>query len=254
MDGWIYSVGCLTGDEGDPSSHICSKMLAIMGYESTEAFNGELSKHKRGKLPSDLQQRIIKIFDTSGESANQESDDIIRISDGVVDALDEVLELKSPFSLASGIPPEAINVYGMSFEPTGKSTTVNIRLGVSIEGFALPRDESLNEICSILINKIIPISDESLFNKWDDLELDTEYDEYLDQWLSDARISIRSWLESEGADGTLADNNEFLTELGQQILYLREGIGLTTKSFVDEDGTEHCFWIEGDEESELYDD
>ena len=254
MDAWIYSVGCLTGDEGDPSSHICSEMLAIMGYESAEGFNSELSKYKRGELPPDLQRRIIKIFDTCGESNNQEPEDIIRISNGVVDALDEVLELKSPFRLTSGIPPEAINVYGMSFEPAGKSTTVNVRLGVSIEQLALPREESLNEICSLLINKIIPISDESLFNKWDDLGLESDYDEYLDQWLSDSRISIESWLKSEGADGALANNNEFLTELGQQILYLREGVGLTTKPFVDEDGIEHCFWVEGDEESELYDD
>jgi hypothetical protein len=254
MDAWIYSVGSLTGDEGDPSSHIASKMLAVIGFESPDAFNSELSKYKRGALPPDLQQRIINIFETGEQSANQESVDIIRISDGIVEALDDSLEIKSPFRVCAGVPPAAISVYSMSFEPAGENTAINVRLGVSIEKYALPREESLQEICSIIINKIVPVSDESLFNKWADLGVDSEYDEYLDEWLSDARISIRSWLESEGADGALAENNEFLTELGQQMLYLTEGIGLTTKTFVDEDGTEHCFWIEGDEESGLEDD
>lgn len=254
MDAWIYSVGSLTGDEGEPSSHIASQMLALIGFESPDAFNSELSKHNRGEIPPNLQRRIINIFETSEEADNQEIVETIRISDGIVEALDDVLEIKNPFRLCTGVPPAAISIYGMSFEPAGENTSINVRLGVSVEKFALPREESLQKICNTLINKIVPIADESLFNKWEDLGNDSEYDEYLDEWLSDARISIRSWLESEGADGGLAENNEFLTELGQQILYLTEGIGITTKSFVDEDGTEHYFWIEGDEESGLEDD
>lgn len=257
MDAWIYSTGTLAGDEGEPTSYIATKMLETMGFSSPEDFNNHLSSFKRGEIPRDLQLRILEIFDLFDTSAlrnEEEESETIIISNGIVDILEEPVELLNPFASSGGPDASAIQIYGMSFEPSADYTTVSLRLGISVKDYLRPREIGNQPICKILVDKIIPLADETLFDKWSELGSDIEYDDYKKQWLSDSREMISEWLSTQSIDGSLAHNDSFLEELGQQLLYLTEGIGITTKVFVDEDGTEHCFWIEGEEESGLDDD
>ena len=257
MDAWIYSTGTLVSDEGEPTSYIATKMLETMGFSSPEDFNKHLSSFKRGGLPRDLQIRILAIFDLIDDSAprsEEEESEAIIISNGIVDELEEPIELLNPFASSGGPNASAIQIYGMSFEPSADYTSISLRIGISVKDYLRPRDIGNEPICNILIDKIIPLADETLFDQWSELSSDMEYDDYKKEWLSDSREMLSKWLSSQSIDGSLAHNDSFLEEMGQQLLYLTEGIGVTTKVFVDEDGTEHCFWIEGEEESGLDDD
>ena len=78
----------MLGDEGEPSSYVAEKMLKAMGFSSTEEFNQELSSHKKGELPRDLQERILKMFDIEQTDKSTPYDhEPIRISDGIVESL-----------------------------------------------------------------------------------------------------------------------------------------------------------------------
>jgi hypothetical protein len=257
MDAWIYSTGTLASDEGEPTSYVAEKMLEIMGFKSSEDFNKHLSLYKRGELPRELQIRIMALLDLPDANAprnDEEDPEPIIISNGIVESLEEPVELQNPFACCGGPDASALQIYGMSFEPSGDYTSISLRLGISVKDYLSPRDNSLELICDVLIEKIIPLADETLFNQWDELSSDMEYEDYQKEWLSDSRETIAKWLSSQSLDGSLAHNDSFLAELGQQLLYLTEGIGITTRTFVDDDGTEHCFWIEGEEESGLDDD
>ena len=48
-------------------------------------------------------------------------------------------------------------------------------------------------------------------------------------------------------DSKLADDSEFLSEIGFQINHMIENIGIITKEFKVDD-EEVCFWLEGEEE------
>jgi len=255
MDAWVYTVGSLMGENGEPSEYVAQQMLELMGFASAQEFNSKISEHKRGEIPRDLQEKIIKIFDTTSQDPDPDDPSrTIRISDGIVDALSEVLELDNPFCCLGGPSASDIEVYAMSFEPTDSHVDIPLRIGVSKERFLQPATPSLSEVCAVILQKIIPIATSELFDKWDDLKLDTEYEEFENEWLTECRGTIRNWLQSQGADGELAENNEFLTELGQQMLYLSEGLSVVTRTFVDKDGSECYFWIEGEEEIGLEDD
>jgi len=243
----------LLGDEGEPSSYVAEKMLKAMGFSSTEEFNQELSSHKKGELPRDLQERILKMFDIEQTDKSTPYDhEPIRISDGIVESLSQQIELQNPF--ICNLTASTVEIYGMSFEPNGDTTTVSIRAGISIENFLQPRSMELKNICDVITNKLVPLTDESLFNKWDEEGIDLPFEEYQENWLSDSTTTISKWLESQSITPSLSKDIDFLTELGQQCLYLIGGAGLNSKLFEDNDGAEYIFWIEGEEESGFDDD
>ena len=55
-------------------------------------------------------------------------------------------------------------------------------------------------------------------------------------------------MHSNGANGELADDDDFVEEIGMQVRYMVESIGISTIPFTDEDGEEIEFWIEAEEE------
>ena len=59
---------------------------------------------------------------------------------------------------------------------------------------------------------------------------------------------LKAWLVSNGANGELADDDDFAEELGMQVRYMVESIGISTIPFSDADGEEFEFWIEAEEE------
>ena len=62
------------------------------------------------------------------------------------------------------------------------------------------------------------------------------------------RLIIMKFLQLNKCDDSLAIDNDFLYELGMQMLFLVESIGIVTICFTDVDGGEGSFWVEGDEE------
>lgn len=254
MDAWVYTTGNLVGENGEPSEHVALQIVNLMGFNSIEEFNHKMSEYKRGEIPRDLQEQIIRIFDTTSQDLDPDDPSrTIRISDGIVDALNEVLELENPFVCAGGANASDIQIFAMSFEPANSYVSISLRIGISKERFLQPAKPELAGICADITKKIIPVSTEEVFDNYHKLELDCEYEEYLDAWLAECRESIRDWLHNQGADGALADDNEFIAELGQQMLYLGEGLSVTTKEFSEQDGSLCYFWIEGEEELGLED-
>ena len=55
-------------------------------------------------------------------------------------------------------------------------------------------------------------------------------------------------MDSNGANRELANDDDFVEEVGMQVRYMVESIGISTIPFTDKDGDEIEFWIEAEEE------
>ena len=186
-----------------------------------------MSTYPRGELPEDLQARLKAIFQEPNYTAEDVPEELT-ISDGVVTTLEEPLVLRSPFRPAEGHEPLAIGIYAMSIEEEGAAYSVKLRAGISSPKLFEAASEELEGICGVLIDKLSSRSS-------DDLD-------------DDERELLKAWLVSNGANGDLADDDDFAEELGMQVRYMVESIGISTIPFPDEDGEESEFWIEAEEE------
>ena len=88
--------------------------------------------------------------------------------------------------------------------------------------------KELEGICAVLIDKLAAGSSDDLGE--------------------DERELLKDWLGRNGANNELADDEDFLEEIGMQVTYMVESIGITSIPFTDENGEEIEFWIEGEEE------
>ena len=60
-------------------------------------------------------------------------------------------------------------------------------------------------------------------------------------------LITKEYLSSQMIYSKLAEDSEFLSEIGFQINHMIENIGIITKEFKVDD-EEVCFWLEGEEE------
>ena len=65
---------------------------------------------------------------------------------------------------------------------------------------------------------------------------------------SSDKDALTAYLESNGAEGSLIEDDDFLEELWTQVKYVVEYIGITTISFSNDSGDEVYFTVEGEEE------
>ena len=222
-----YSPGYLASDDIEIGDEIVSVILSKTGFGNVEEFNTLLSTYPRGELPEDLQARLKAIFQEPNYTAEDVPEELT-ISDGVVTTLEEPLVLRSPFRLAEGNEPLAIGIYAMSIEEEGGAYSVNLRAGISSPKLFEAASKELEGICGVLIDKLASGSS-------DDLD-------------DDERGLLKAWLVSNGANGELADDDDFAEELGMQVRFMVESIGVSTIPFPDEDGEEIELWIEAEEE------
>jgi hypothetical protein len=228
MGAWrYYAPGYLCADDCEVDDGVISQILLATDFDSVEAFNNELGAHDRGELPEALQAKLKAIFSKPTYS----SEDVpahLSISDGVVSSLQESIELKCPFKLAQEHKPLEIGIYAMSIENEDGVYTVNLRAGVSSAKLFEAASEDLEPVCSVLIDKLASAKSDEIDN-------------------SD-KAELRAYLKSNGADLELVDDDDFLEELGMQVRYMVETIGIATIPFSDDSGDEVEFWIEAEEE------
>jgi hypothetical protein len=222
-----YSPGYLASDDIEIGDAVISEILSQTGFESVEEFNALLSTYPRGELPEDLQARLKAIFQEPTYAADDVPEELT-ISDGVVTSLEEPLVLRSPFRLATGHEPLGIGIYAMSIEDEGGTYSVNLRAGVSSPKLFEAASTELEGVCAVLIDKLAGGSSEDLGDE--------------------ERQLLKDWLDSNGANRELADDDDFVEEVGMQVRYMVESIGISTIPFTDEDGDEIEFWIEAEEE------
>lgn len=221
-----YSSGYLASNDSEIGDEIVSEILSKTGFRDVKEFNTVLSTYPRGELPEDLQARLKAIFQEPTYTA-EDVPEALTISDGFVTTLEEPLVLPSPFRLAEGHEPLVIEIYAMSIEEEGAAYSVNLKAGISSPKLFEAASKELEGICGVLIDKLASGSS-------DDLD-------------DDEREILRAWLVSNGANGEFVDD-DLTEELGMQVRYIVESIGISTIPFPDEDGEEIEFWIEGDEE------
>ncbi len=222
-----YAPGYLAADDIEIGDEILSEILSRVGFGSVEEFNALLSTYPRGALPEDLQARLKAIFQAPIYT-NEDVPKDLTISDGVVTTLEEPLVLRFPFRLAEDHEPLEIDIYAMSIEAEGAIYSVNIRADISSPKLFEAASKELEGICAVLIDKLA--SGESGNISDDEREL------------------LKVWLDSNGANRELADDDDFIEELGMQVRYMVESIGISTIPFTDEEGEQIDFWIEAEEE------
>lgn len=222
-----YAPGYLAADDIEIGDEIVSEILSKVGFGSIEEFNALLSTYPRGELPEELQTRLKAIFQAA-TYADEDVPEDLTISDGVVTSLKEPLVLRFPFRLAEDHEPLEIGIYAMSIADEGGTYSVNIRAGISSPKLFEAASKELEGICAVLIDKLA--SGES--GDIGDAE----------------RELLKVWLDSNGANRELADDGDFIEELGMQVRYMVESIGISTIPFTDEEGEEVEFWIEAEEE------
>lgn len=223
----FYGSGYLCSDEAEIDDTIMSQMLSIMGYTDIEEFGSTVGSYDRYELPGDIQAKIQKIFSKPSYSSKDVPDEL-RISNGIIAKLDETLVIKSPFRLADNHSPLEFEIYSMSIEEEDGSFSVDLRAGISSDRLFEPISEALENLCIILIDKLAAGKIE---------DIDDQDRELLENYLND-----------QGAPAGLAADDEFLQELGVQVQFMVETIGVCSIPFTDASGEEVEFWIEADEE------
>lgn len=222
-----YAPGYLSADDTEIGEEVISQVLSAVGFGSVDEFNSSVGAHARGELPEELQVKLKAIFQEPAYSG-EDVPDQLTVSDGVVTSLEEPLVLRSPFRLADGHEPLEIGIYAMSIEDDGGTYSINLRAGVSSAKLFEAGSKELEGVCSVLIDKLA-------FGNSDDID---------DQ----DRELLKAYLDSNGANIDLAVDEDFIEELGMQVRYMVESIGISTIPFTDEEGEEIEFWIEAEEE------
>lgn len=222
-----YGPGYLYADDCEINDTVISQILSVADFESVEAFNDELGAHDRGELPEALQAKLMAIFSEPTYSG-EDIPNHLTIGDGVVSSLQDSVQLRCPFKLARNHQPLEIEIYAMCIDSEGETYTVNLMAGVSSVNLFEAASEDLEPVCSVLIDKLASSRSRGI----DD---------------SDKAV-LRAYLESNGADGQLVDDDDFVEELGTQVRYIVESIGISTIPFCNDSGEEVEFWIEAEEE------
>ena len=222
-----YAPGYLSEEDYEIDSKVISEILSHTGFESIKAFNDELNSHERGNLPDELQARLKSIFEQTMYS-EEEIPEQLNISDGIIASLEESIDLEFPFKLAHDHEPLEVDLYAMSIEDEDGTYAVNLRAGISSAKLLEPKSKDLEKVCTVLIDKLASGMPD---------ELDSE-----------DKDALTAYLESNGAEGSLIEDDDFLEELGTQVKYVVEYIGITTISFSNDSGDEVYFTVEGEEE------
>ena len=213
-----------------PKSYLCSdenhdwigketiqEMLDMMSFNSIEEFNKILSSFPRGEIPLSIQSKIKNLFHKHIYTENDLINEII-ISDGCVESLKESIILENPFKIAENIIQPEIEIYAMNI----REESIFLKAGISSECLYEAKESDLSNLCEIFIKSKTT--------------------------LNSSELSItKDYLSSQMIDSKLADDSEFLLEIGFQINHMIENIGIITKEFKVDD-EEVRFWLEGEEE------
>ncbi len=217
-----YAPGNLESDQVQLDEKVISEMLELMGFNSVEEFNKTLATEQRNNLPTDLQNKIKNIFEPPDEPID------LWLPETISAETDQAsIKFKNPIKALKNPEPLEINIYGMNIEtnPSCNDYTINLRAGISS-----------NKLFEPLTKDHEPF-----------VRLATEKTEFENINIEE-RQEIIKFLQFNKCNDSLANDNDLLYELGIQIKFLAESIGISTLSFVDADGGEGEFWIDGDEE------
>lgn len=213
-----------------PSAYLCSdenhdwigqetiqEMLELMSFNSIEEFNKILSSLPKGEIPLSIQSKIKNLFHDHIYTENDLINEII-ICDGCVESLKESIILENPFKIAENIIQPEIEIYAMSIE----EESVFLKAGISSKCLFEAKESDLLNLCEIFVKSKTK--------------------------LNATELSItKDYLSSQMIDSKLAEDCEFLSEIGFQINHMIENIGIVTKEFKIDD-EEVVFWLESEEE------
>ena len=227
-----YSFANLSSEyDGDYiAEETIQEMLNIMSFESIQNFNNVLGGFNKGHIPQLIQNKIKNLFNnqtfpkkdmTWGNNGMLGS---IEIPEGLDCTLDKSIIIENPFVISKNIIKPDIEIYSMGIE-IEPYPIININASVSCEYICEARNNSLNDLCSVLVK-----------------------DDFSKENLSSAELSIiKNYLiEQEINPNLVEDSDDFLSEINFQVKSVIENIGIVTKEFlIDDDSV--FFFLEGEE-------
>ena len=227
-----YSFASLSSEyDGDYiGEETLKEMLNVMSFESIQNFNNVLGDFNEGHIPQLIQNKIKNIFNyqTFPKSdmtwGNNGTLGLIEIPEGLDCTLDKSIIIENPFVISKNIIKPDIEIYSMGIE-IETYPVININASVSCEYICEARNNSLNDLCSVLVK--------------DDLSKEN---------LSSTELSvIKNYLIEQKINPNLVeDSDDFLSEINLQVKCVIENIGIVTKEFViDYDSVFFC--LEGEE-------
>ena len=206
------------------------EMLNIMSFESIQDFNNVLGGFNEAHIPQLIQNKIKNLFNnqsfpkncmTWGNNGMLGS---IEIPEGLDCTLDKSIIIENPFVISTNIIKPDIEIYSMRIE-IEPYPIININASVSCEYICEARNNSLNDLCSVLVK--------------DDISKEN---------LSSAELSvIKNYLIEQKINPNLVeDSDDFLSEINFQVKCVIENIGIVTKEFLIDDDA-FVFFLEGEE-------
>ena len=185
---------------------VIHQILSTTGFSSVAAFNCELNRHQRGKIPKQLQNRLKPLL---AETSSDESE--------YLDIESEQIE--SPLMLANDPPEAKIEIYSMGFEKIkgGHSFWVSAGVTTSKHLQAKPGEEA---ICALLTK-----------HGADFAKLNPSEKRVFSNWLKRKRLKVSS-LQSA------------FSEAVSEIERATEVVGFMSKTFVDEKNEPADYFIE----------
>ncbi len=218
-----YSSAYLVGMNGEYIDElILNQMMNYMSFKSIKELNDTLNSFTRGQIPEAIQKKIKNIF--SYDYSENDLGSFLRISEGCVEAINEDILLENPFTIAEDLIQPEIEIYSFFIED---ESSVVIRAEISSSRLFQPKNEELTALCENLIDKNV------------------HKENYITEKLY--RSKIKKYLNDQNIDPNLANDNQFLSELYQQVIYMADCMSITSKLFTYND-EETYFYLEGEEE------
>ena len=227
-----YSFATLNSEyDGDCiGEETIKEILNIMSFESIQNFNNELGSFNEGDIPQPIQNKIKNLFNnqtfpTKGMTwGNNGMLGSIEIPEGLDCTLDKSIIIENPFVISKNIIKPDIEIYSMGIE-IEPYPIININASVSCEYICEARNNSLNDLCSVLVK-----------------------DDFSKENLISAELSIiKNYLiEQEINPNLVEDSDDFLSEINFQVKCVIENIGIVTKEFLIDDDA-FVFFLEGEE-------
>ena len=213
-----YSPAYLVGMNGEYiDKEILNQMMNYMSFKSIKELKDTFNSFSRGQIPEEIQKKIKNIF--SYDYSENDLGNFLRISEGCVEAINEDIFVENPFTIAQDLIQPEIEIYSFFIED---ESSVVIRAEISSDRLFQPKDQKLTALCEILIDPNVP--NEKLY-----------------------RSKLKKYLNDQNIDPNLANDNEFLSEIYQQVIYMADCMSITSKSFTYND-EETYFCLEGEEE------
>ena len=221
-----YKYGYLTDELGRPNEYDIKHILKIIGFESIEEFN-ESTKNYNILNNKQIQEKVLSIFDISKPTS---FDEIMIFKNWY--GLEN--DIRFPFVLSPNVSEQSISIMDLNIQKVNNKETAfkdifyfNIKAEISHSNYLQSRNDSLDEICTLLVSR--------------------DFTE-IDQFSKDDFDIIRSYIYSELGNLKLLDNVDFLKQIFNQIHHLPEYISLETKKFIINQ-EEVSFFVAGEDES-----